>query len=104
MRKIKRYKSALDRWAKHIIRALNVQTKLPDNSYINIKYEDLVKNPDTVISNICDFLQVKHYKTTHHANVHKESLSKWKEEFTKDDLDYAKIHYSELFKIIGYEL
>jgi hypothetical protein len=96
-------KSALDRWAKHIITALNVQLKLEMKSYIKIKYEDLVNDPDNVLRSVCSFLQVQHFKISQRFDIHNKSLAKWKDEFTKDDLDYAKKHYSELFKSLGYE-
>ena len=104
---MKRYSSideAAKRWIHSIIFAQKFGAKIGD-SYMEIRYESLVKNPEEVIMEVCNFLDIEYDSKildhtsqiekmgdtdkSHHSNLSKpissESIGKWKNNLSEDN-------------------
>jgi len=122
--KMERYETILDaanRWTNSIDLAQAFGSKIKEN-YLEIRYEDLVTNPDKSIKKVCDFLDVMYNSDMldhtsqvgklgdtdkpHHANLSKpissESIGKWKHNLSEDDQEsITKLLHKPLHRL-GY--
>lgn len=102
------YEDAASFWKEATKKAEWLKRKLPKNQFYEIKYENLVQNPEHEIKEICKFLNITYsdkllnfWKNTeslgdvkygnHHKNVGNpisaSSIGKWKEVLSNEDLD-----------------
>lgn len=107
------YKNEIDavtRWIESIVSAKNFQKRYP-NDYIEVRYEELVKEPEKIVSDICCFLKID-FKLQmlsvdrgigemgdvgalkHHENVKKaitaSSIGKWKNSLNDEQANNVK--------------
>ena len=101
---IKDYKNGVDWWVDNLSQALREQRYLPQNSYLNVKYEDLVFNKIETLKNIVDFLNIDWSDSLNSIEVSKESVGRWKNELPEHVFDYINQKHHKLFKFLGYDL
>lgn len=109
------------KWNQSLIRAQSFKKKNKNkNTYLEIKYEDLVSFPQHTCDNISDFLginsiNIKLHNTNlpsddlilkHHENVNHpisdSSIGKWKNELSDKNKLYAEKHMKKNLKKYGY--
>lgn len=109
-------------WKYKIIKARRDLEKLPTNKWIEIRYEDLVKNPENIVKKICEFLGIKYekkmllfYKDSskyigkHHSKlifkpISKSSLGRYKRELSFKDTRKFELLTKDLLKLYKYEI
>ena len=79
--------------------------KIPEENRLEIRYEAFITQPDVIVKNILQFLNMEVYKEFFHSmpKLKKDNFDKWKKVFTKDQLN--EIHPILTQKLIawGYE-
>jgi protein-tyrosine sulfotransferase len=101
----KDYKSAIEIWDLSVSKANKLKNILPRDQFIEVKYEDLVRNPEIVLKNVCDFSNLnfsvemldfwKNFdnlgdtnKHEHHKNLSNplstDSIGKWKKSINSE--------------------
>jgi len=93
-------------WKEHIkeVNIKNKQLKLRErNRLIEIRYEELTKNPQTTLSEIYDFISV----SEHNTNLKDYSLFenrnyKWKEGLSEEQKDIVNMHIEDILVELGY--
>ncbi len=97
-------------------------SRIPSEKWIEIKYENLVKNPKNIVKGICDFLEINYeekmlefwkqshkYIGKHHSElifkpISSKSVGKYKKELSYKDLRKYEILAQDLLKIYGYNI
>lgn len=85
----------IDRWGRMLTLTLRQLEELPDDRYLNVRYEDLVLSPEPTLRRITEFLQVDwdenmltlpiyatsvgQYRSGLHLQVQQRALDKWGE-------------------------
>lgn len=83
-------------WKKYIARGLKLSSKIDSSNFLTVKFEDLLQDPETVLRNICEFLDLAYQKSilyksqTSTESVFTEWESNWKHK-SKSDLDPKRI-------------
>ncbi len=117
--------SAMRYWEKTLSCTRKMLRMLPDDKFIELKYEDLLENPETEIRKILSFLQLeyepemmKKYQQKaglkvgkriekHHINLKqsliKDNAYKWKRNLSSADQAIAYEIAGELLEELGYE-
>ena len=104
--------------------AIKYKTILPDNNYLIVIYEDLIKNTKKTTQNICEFLEIdyeksmlnpENYKTLDgtafdyktHSSFPKENvkpINRWKTKLTDFEIDFTEAIIGQQMFAFGYEL
>lgn len=115
---------AAERWLLSVEFAQNFGEQIGNDRYTEVRYENLVKTPETEIKKICGFLKIDYNKNMlhpqsgygklgdatrakHHSNLKKpinlDSIGKWKRELTRSDkTTLSKLLDKSLIEL-GYE-
>jgi len=119
---VEKMQEATYRWVESVKRVQKFQSKVNVDQMIEVKYEDLVKNPEPKLVQICNFVgitykssmldywklptTIEHKFQSYHQNIGKpvftSSIGKWKEKLTKDQQDYVLSHTEYYLKLKGY--
>lgn len=109
-------------WKYKVVKARKDLEKLPTNKWIEIKYEDLVKNPENIVKKICEFLGIDYEKEMllfyrkstkyigkHHSGlifkpISKSSLEKYKRELSFKDIRKFELLTKDVLKLYKYEI
>lgn len=68
-------------------------SELPDGAYMELRYEDLVTEPEKVLSSLCDFLEEEFTISLAEAvDIRPGSIGRWRSELTAEQL--REIHRS----------
>lgn len=97
-------KNALDVWAHHLTKTLNDQQELPDDCYINIRYEDLVLSTRSTLQRLTDFLGVDFDAAILSYPIRSDSIGRYRDVWTPMLEAYALEHHAALLKQWGYEI
>lgn len=120
------YKSVDDaatRWVKSVERAQMFERRWGHGRYLEIRYEKLVINPSTVLTEICHFLGIVYnpamlnywqyaeklgdVSLSHHANVRRpvstQSVGQWTKRLTVSDQNRAQEILGSKLLALGYE-
>ncbi|MER3319463.1 MAG: sulfotransferase [Allomuricauda sp.] len=117
------YWDALAFWKESNNKAIKLKQRLPENQYFQVKYEELVKSPETELKKICGFLNIKYtdklldfWKNKdnlgdvamrkHHENlknpINTNSIGKWKTVLSREDVERIESVASEVNEDYGY--
>jgi hypothetical protein len=116
------FEEAIYRWKTSIKRANAFKQSVNPEQYFEVRYEELVQNPEKVLKQVCNFhgtefhpemleywmnpstIENKYYKF--HANLGKpvfsSSIGKWKERLTKEQQTYVLDNISRDLRVLGY--
>ena len=92
-------------WKQEVSRALNDSKKIRRNQYLDIRYEDLTNNPNATIEQILNFSDLDF---SNHFRKHVNSFSiknmnyKYKNNFTKSELDLIENETGDLLRDLKY--
>ncbi len=98
-------KEASSRWLRSVVAAQSFGAKIGTTRYLEVFYEDLVRQPVTVIQSVCDFLEIDFKpdmlrfwenaaslgdtKIDHHKNlfnpINQNSIGKWQQSLSHED-------------------
>ncbi|WP_274476447.1 sulfotransferase family protein [Mangrovimonas aestuarii] len=117
------YFEALKFWKEANRKAELLRKQLPEDRFYQIRYEDLVKSPDSELKKICDFLGVDYSPemllfwknknelgdvkyNQHHDNIGNPistaSVGKWKKILSNDELQYIETNAAEQIQKYSY--
>lgn len=109
-------------WSQKIKRAKKGLSQIKPERYIEIRYEDLVSEPENTLNRICTFLQVEYEPTmlnfwrtsdqfigSHHSDlifkpVSLNSVEKWKNKLTEKEISYYESIAGPVLLSLGYDL
>ena len=95
-------------WRLYVQAVLNAKSNLCPQSYHELKYEDLVKNPSHEANKIADFLDIDnpnsrsifHDQIT--SNIRANSIGRWKTFFSENKKDLFDLEANNLMQQLGY--
>lgn len=94
-------------WQEQIKAAFSQKKSIPSQNYLEVKYEDLVKNPSAVFDEIAGFIGLdKNCPSFRHHITHKiksESLDRWKKDLNPDAQEKIMKILKPTLKELGYE-
>jgi len=93
-------------WLTCVKAALESAAGFGSDEYLEVRYEDLIRDPAGELKILCDFLKLKHadllYKPARDY-VRPNSLDKWKKELLAQDLKLLNREIGVMQKTLGYE-
>ncbi|GGN66122.1 sulfotransferase [Actinoplanes lobatus] len=117
------FDTLIDYWAKSADASLLAQRRYPKDVYHQVRYEDLVADPEPHLRRLCDFLEedfdpamtapnklasvaVPEYKTWHtltHQAPTTERIASWRSRLTDDEVRKCEAVFGDLLARFGYE-
>jgi hypothetical protein len=115
-------KTATRRWVTSVEQVVALQPRVPPRRFLEVRYEQLVSEPETTLPRICAFLDVgytsrmldfwklpstiQHEHYEHHRNLGKpvftDSIGRWSERLSKADQEYVLSRTSHFLRRFGY--
>jgi hypothetical protein len=89
------YKSIINRW-------FEIEEQLPVDFYKIIKLEELVKNPQKIIKEICCFSGIPYNTELLKTKLDKSNEGRWKKIFTKQNEETIKVELKNVFERLSY--
>ena len=93
---------AMDWWAANLIKALEGQKYLSPNTILNVRYEDLIKNTETIMRQVIHFLDLDWDDNLLSEPVYSNSIKRHKNELNDEVQHYALNKYGNLLKLFNY--
>ncbi len=93
-------------WRECVMHALTCGRRLPEETYIEIKYEDLVTCPEQVWGKLAAFLDVPFDGPSHDALLARASTSscgKWRQSLSEEQLRDLEPHIKPTLEFLGYD-
>lgn len=95
-------------WQKLVLAAREHCAHLPEDQYLEVRYEDLMEKPEDAAKKITDFLDIKDDEASSHlASLfkagQKEQIGKWKSEISKEDQNVFETEIAETLIALGYK-
>ncbi len=75
----------------------------PTSSYFELRYEDLVENPEQELRRLCEFLGEPFCDRWLEVEYRRTTIGKWKQAFSEDDKHTFKENAGDLLVELGYE-
>lgn len=98
------YYKAIDKWADLLMDALAKQNELPQGVYLNIRYEDLVRDRRATLRRVTDFLGIDFDESILSEEIREDSLARYKQILDARTRDYAVSRHGRLLTQWGYEV
>jgi omega-hydroxy-beta-dihydromenaquinone-9 sulfotransferase len=97
---------AAEHWRRSVERLLADKELLPKDRYLELRYEDLVQDPSTMMSEICRFAQLDGSRIVQFAleNVRQRRNQKYKSQLSEAELAIVSEHVEPLATRLGYSL
>jgi protein-tyrosine sulfotransferase len=113
---------ATQRWRSSVREASTLQSALPADRFLEVRYEDLVQDPESKVQEICRFAKlrympkmldywnspttVEHRYQSHHANLSRPvftaSIGRWKQHLSAEQQRYVHAKVGGLLEQTGY--
>jgi len=92
-------------WLKCVDSIHNSWPEIPEDQRLEIRYEALISQPESILTRVLQFLKVEIYKEFFQAlpTLKKNNFDKWKKEFTKDQLGELHPILTPKLQELGYE-
>ncbi|MEM9955318.1 MAG: sulfotransferase [Chloroflexota bacterium] len=114
--------TSVERWNQAMQRAIKIKQSLPASQFAEMRYEDLVSNPEQTLQRVCDFAgipykpvmldfwksdtTVEHQWYEHHQNLAKplstKSVGRWRERLTNEQQQIVNTELREMLDYYGY--
>lgn len=89
------YKGLMKQWREE-------KVKLPRESFLELRLEDVVKNKKETLLNIVEFCGLKWDDALLEINLSKSNSGRWKNDFSKEDQKILNQRLEEELKVLGY--
>ncbi|MBD63298.1 MAG: hypothetical protein CMD68_04370 [Gammaproteobacteria bacterium] len=92
-------------WVLQVEAALAQKTLLKPNTYMEIRYEELVRNPEMVFDKVRCFFELdydENFSSWVKSTVDDTRTDKWNKDLDEEQLDQVLEHSSHLLKSLGY--
>jgi len=92
-------------WRRCTEAALSSLEKLDHDSYIQIKYEDIICNPIKIMEEICEFLNLPIYSSLRAGfkqYIQSSSLGRWKNDLSQKELELIMPHIHDTLIKLSY--
>jgi len=92
-------------WLRCVKSALESLEKLGSEEYIQVKYEDLVSNPQHELIKIINFLKIKNHELVEDfaiRNITSKNVGKWKTNLSREDKELLIRHIEPMLIKLGY--
>lgn len=90
------YESLMNKW-------LDIRQNLDSNSYIEIKFEELIRQPAKTLTIICDFIQLPFEKDMLNIELFNKNIGKWKKVLNNEEKNLIKKQLGKVFAEYKYE-
>lgn len=93
-------------WRSHVEHARRAGASLPPNRYLEIRYEDMPKQPDGIAEQLSMFLEFdetsERVLSRELASAHAGSIGRWRDAFTDEDRDVIEREAGDLLGELDY--
>lgn len=92
-------------WMSCVCAVLESKNGIPGQQFHEVRYEQIVKDPVSVLSSLFDYLEIEidtHFLRKANKYVQETSLDKWKRHLTQTDLNLLEETIGHVQKSIGY--
>lgn len=104
--------SAMDRWMTAETLWYGLRSSLPEDRWIEVRYEELIAEPVQTLTHICRFLGVNfdqamfdYVRTTQTYDLPDPSLTRqWRRKLSPEEIRQAEARAAVLLRVRGYEL
>ena len=79
-----------------------IKRNIPSSKFIEIKLEDLVKEPKKTLKNICLMIHLPFEESLLNIDLTKSHTSRWKKDFTEKEQKYVNDTLSEILNKLNY--
>lgn len=93
---LKMYKSIINRW-------FMIEESLPIDYCKIVKLEDLVKKPELILRDICDFSGIPFHHKILEVELNKSNQYRWKKAFTSKEESIMKREMKDIFNKLNYQ-
>lgn len=93
-------------WRRSVETCLAATESLPSTKVLQMRYEDLVREPAKEFRMIADFLGIPftdEFRTIVMNSVRTDSVAKWMKSLTESDMVLLDKHISDLLRSLGYK-
>jgi len=101
---VKDPREALDWWANNLLQAIEAQSGIPKNTFLNVRYEDVVFRMEETLKEIMKFFDIEWDDCLLEFKVSSDSIGRYKQELSSDVQEYAKKRYGNLLKAFQYSV
>ncbi len=77
---------------------------LNPSSFLEVKFEDLIADPEKELNRICDFLGIKESQEFYNIDLSKHNIGRWKEHMSDEEAKLIYNNHKQVFSKLGYEL
>ena len=70
---------------------------MPEASYIEIRFEDLIDNPEREVGSICNFLGIEQVNEMTQIDLTRHNIGRWKSQLTQEDSKFIENTYGDIF-------
>ena len=93
---------ALDWWAGSLFWTVDAQKRIPEETYLNIRYEDLILRPVRTLHQVVDFLGVDWDDNLLSIQLSSASIGRWQRDMPPEAVRYARNRYGDMLTALGY--
>jgi len=79
-----------------------IKSKIPESSYYELSFEDLIHNFKSVIRDLCEFLHIQFCDCMVNVDISHHNIGRWKKDLNNIEKKYFFDNYSYLLKRYGY--
>jgi LPS sulfotransferase NodH len=95
-------------WRQYVEKVIEASASLPKEQFYQVKYEDLVSNPEPHTSQILDFLGIEQTESRNilqqyiKAQANPSSIGLWRKQLDSEQVDAVEAEAGELLTQLGY--
>jgi hypothetical protein len=93
---------ALDWWAKRLTAGMDQVSRLPENTHMTIRYEDLILSPELVLRRLLGFLGLDWDPELQNHDIRRGSLGRFRKDLPAQAQSYALEKYGDILRRLGY--
>lgn len=87
----------LNQWFKH-------REVLNPTSFLEVKFEDLIADPEKELNLICDFLRINESQEFYKVDLSKHNIGRWVDQISNEEANMILTKYGNVFKKLGYKI
>jgi hypothetical protein len=90
------YKDIMDRWD-------TVKRKVPRESFMEISLENLVREPEVILKEVCSFWNIPWETSLLNTNLNRSNMGRWKKQFDENQQYEVEYILKDNLEKLGYE-
>ncbi len=80
-----------------------IKETLPRDNYYEMKFEDVIENPENTLKKLFQFLNIDYEKNILNIDLSKGHVGRWKEDLNKEEVSFIKEEFKHIMEQYGYK-